>query len=269
MDNTFPAVGAEVTLVFIGALLLLKTFARYKSKPAEFDSHLNHWEITVSDFILYCFIAIAGALFFQVISSFALKHTSIDSDSRLVLTAAGMDLGILSGVYVFHHFKEEQFPLFIHKGFKTLTSGLVTLLIALPLVFGVMFIWQAILNAFHIPIVKQEMVDLLMNSKFPFARNTLILVAVIAAPCAEESIFRAGLFRYLRTRAPRWVALLIPALLFAAAHGSLTYFPPLVVLGIVFALAYEQTGTIGTTIVAHALFNLNSILMVIGGVGGS
>ena len=37
---------------------------------------------------------------------------------------------------------------------------------------------------------------------------------------------------------------------------------PLVALAVVFCLAYERTGMIGTTIVAHALFNLNTMLLV-------
>ena len=103
----------------------------------------------------------------------------------------------------------------------------------------------------------------------------------------EEIVFRAGLFRYLRTLLPRlsaqiqeqapgetpWFgrrvarvsALVLPAALFGAAHGSLTFFPPLLALGIVFSLAYERTGRIGTTIVAHCLFNLNTILLVFSG----
>ena len=36
-----------------------------------------------------------------------------------------------------------------------------------------------------------------------------------------------------------------------------------------FRLAYERTGRIGTTVVAHCLFNLNTIAMVLLGLGNS
>ena len=267
MENTLPIVGAEIALVLSGIYLLITTFITWRKSSATVEPKVQEWNILKSDFVLYGFLAIANALFFQLSASFVLKHTALNSDCRLILSAAAMDLGILGGVYIFHQFKNDPFPKFNLSFLKTLISGFKTVLIALPLVFLVMFVWQAVLNALHIPIVKQEMVDLLLNSNDSLTRSTLILVAVLAAPMAEEVIFRAGLFRFLRTRTPRWVALLIPAALFAAAHGSLTYFPPLVILGIVFALAYEKTGNIGTTIIAHALFNLNSILMVLGGVG--
>ena len=37
---------------------------------------------------------------------------------------------------------------------------------------------------------------------------------------------------------------------------------PLVVLAVAFSLAYERTGHIGTAIVAHALFNLNTVILI-------
>jgi membrane protease YdiL (CAAX protease family) len=40
----------------------------------------------------------------------------------------------------------------------------------------------------------------------------------------------------------------------------------LVALGIIFSLAYERTGRIGTTIIAHGLFNLNTIILILCGV---
>jgi membrane protease YdiL (CAAX protease family) len=61
--------------------------------------------------------------------------------------------------------------------------------------------------------------------------------------------------------------------LFASLHVNwrtwegLTSFVPLVLLAIMFSLAYERTGNIGTPIVAHALFNLNTIVLIFSGVG--
>ena len=58
----------------------------------------------------------------------------------------------------------------------------------------------------------------------------------------------------------------MPALLFGALHANLSSFVPLVALGLIFSLAYERTGRIGTTIVAHGLFNLNTIVLILCGV---
>ena len=53
--------------------------------------------------------------------------------------------------------------------------------------------------------------------------------------------------------------------LFGAAHANWASFVPLAVLGVVLALAYEATGDIRVPIVAHGLFNLNTILIVLSG----
>jgi membrane protease YdiL (CAAX protease family) len=123
-----------------------------------------------------------------------------------------------------------------------------------------------------LPIEGQDVVGLFVNAHSIAAKATLFVLAVCVAPVTEELVFRAGLFRYLRTRFPRRVSLLGPALIFGALHvdwkslDGLAAFAPLTVLGMILSLAYERTGRIGTAIVAHALFNLNTILLLLAGV---
>jgi hypothetical protein len=71
---------------------------------------------------------------------------------------------------------------------------------------------------------------------------------------------------WLGSPLPRWAILLIPALLFAALHANLASFPQLCVLGIGFSLAYERSGNIAVPMLAHALFNLNTIALLLAGV---
>ena len=149
-----------------------------------------------------------------------------------------------------------------------LRSGLVTFLIALPLVDGTSFAWDYFLTKTGLPTERQDMVDILQNTGSPGVKIALILVATLLVPVTEEVLFRGGLFRYFRTRVPRWAAILVTSLLFGALHvswgdhmGGLPSLAPLTVLAVVFCLAYERTGSIGTTIVAHALFNLNTFVL--------
>jgi membrane protease YdiL (CAAX protease family) len=117
-------------------------------------------------------------------------------------------------------------------------------------------------------------VSILANTGSAALRWLFVAVATILVPAAEELLFRAGLFRYLRTRVPRWAAIGFTSVLFGALHvawgdhmAGLPSLLPLIVLAVVFCLAYERTGTIGTTIVAHACFNLNTMLLVVTGMG--
>jgi membrane protease YdiL (CAAX protease family) len=94
----------------------------------------------------------------------------------------------------------------------------------------------------------------------------MFVVACVLAPMMEELLFRAGLYRFCRQRLGRVAALLISGTLFGAIHANWAGFLPLSVLGVMLALVYEATGSIRVSIVAHAFFNLNSILMILSGI---
>ena len=129
------------------------------------------------------------------------------------------------------------------------------------------------MKALDLPTERQSLIAMFANADSPLLLAIMISLAVVVAPLTEELVFRAGLFRYLRSRIPRWLALSVSALLFASLHVNwstlegLTSFVPLAVLAVMFSLGYERTGKIGTAIVAHALFNLNTIVLIFSGVG--
>jgi hypothetical protein len=108
----------------------------------------------------------------------------------------------------------------------------------------------------------------LAQAKSPALVAFVIALALVLAPVAEELVFRVGIFRFLRARAPGWVAYVVSAGLFAALHGNWFGSLPLFILGLVFAASYERTGRIAVPMLAHALFNLNTLLLVLSGVGG-
>lgn len=157
---------------------------------------------------------------------------------------------------------------------RPVLAGLVTFLIALPLIGGLGFAWKWILDQLGYSTSEQEMVDLFRNADDPALLALMIGLAAVLAPVTEELTFRAGLFRYLRTRVPRWIALLAPALLFALLHvnwqtlAGLNSVVPLVALAVFFAVAYERTGRIAVPMIAHALFNLHTIVLVMAGFTG-
>lgn len=130
---------------------------------------------------------------------------------------------------------------------------------------GVGFAWKTLLEAAGVSVNEQDMVGLFRNTDDPLLFSLLLILAIVIAPITEELLFRAGLFRYLRTRIPRSLALLAPAFLFAILHGNLVTLAPLLALGMVFSLAYERTGSVVVPIVAHALFNLNTVLLIMAG----
>jgi membrane protease YdiL (CAAX protease family) len=86
-------------------------------------------------------------------------------------------------------------------------------------------------------------------------RIIIIILAVTIAPIAEELMFRFFIYGVLRRYFGCFVGLTFNALLFAAVHGHLPSFAPLLVLGACFTLAYEWSGSILVSMSMHALFN--------------
>jgi len=287
----------EIVFVVTGLVLLGRHVISAKARKAaalartRADTALL-WGISSADFLLFIFCVITGGLLTQLICAPLLHRIGIDISPEGDRTAATLILGgtfhggMLAGVAFFRLAlrPEEKAASNGHeptdgerstrqvasrRQCSCLKKGSATLLIALPLVGATALAWQGLLRLFGIEIQEQDIVGLFIETDSPLMLGGMALLAIVVAPVTEELIFRAGLFRYLRTRAPRWLALALPALLFAAMHANLASFAPLAVLGLVFALAYERSGTIAVPILAHALFNLNTIAMLLGGLGGT
>lgn len=262
----------ELGLLAIGLFLLwrhvLRPSARVRIRATL--SPLPAWAIPLSEFFLFLLVVAMGGFLGSALAGFFLG-ASPAADTRAVLVSAGFQLGLLAGVAAYHCGVARR-PLRFAVTRADLTAGGITFLIALPLVTGATFASVYLLKACGLPAEKQELVDLFLHAKSPVVVIALIALATLVAPVAEELLFRAGFFRYLRTRIPHWAALLLPGALFGFLHvnwvnlDGLASLLPLVVLAVIFSLAYERTGRIGTAIVAHALFNLHTVVLIFAGV---
>jgi membrane protease YdiL (CAAX protease family) len=83
----------------------------------------------------------------------------------------------------------------------------------------------------------------------------LVIAGAIAAPIAEEFLFRGLLYRYLRARRSLWVAILVSSIVFAFAHFVPVLIPVLIVFGIAEALVAERYDSLYPSIALHALNN--------------
>jgi uncharacterized protein len=86
-------------------------------------------------------------------------------------------------------------------------------------------------------------------------------MVICIAPIAEEFFFRGFFYRALRSRFSILGAAALDGLLFGVIHydfsgaDALLILPPLAVLGFIFCLVYERTGSIYPTIALHSLNN--------------
>lgn len=85
----------------------------------------------------------------------------------------------------------------------------------------------------------------------------MLLLGGVIAPIGEELLFRGILFPWLR----RWglpLSVILSALAFGLFHGFNIVFVTAAILGAMFALLYEWSGSLWPPIIAHAANNLFS-----------
>jgi membrane protease YdiL (CAAX protease family) len=87
------------------------------------------------------------------------------------------------------------------------------------------------------------------------------VMVVCVAPAAEEFFFRGFFYKALRSRFRVAAAAVIDGIFFGVIHydfsgaDALLIVPPLAVLGFIFCLVYEQTGSLYPVIALHAINN--------------
>ncbi len=239
--------------------------------------------LRASELFLAAAFGFGGAFMVQqIVALAAARYFPPPSDGTLgffhVLVGGGFQIGLLAGLAHawFWHLRPERRarilppvePCLPHASTSPrliLRGGFVTFLIALTVVGPTSLLWQGLLDRLGIDTKPQDMITLFSQTGDTVALVCMIVLAVVVAPLTEEIAFRAGLFRWLRTRTFRGVALFGQAIVFAAIHGNLAVLMPLAVLAVVLALGYEHYGHPAVPIIAHALFNLNTIALILAG----
>jgi membrane protease YdiL (CAAX protease family) len=266
------AICLELFLMLAGLVLLWRTSLSAEARARPPVRHLTVWAVSWVDFLMFLWYIVLCAFLFQTGAVYLLRKAGPLSQEGQVLAGLAFQLGVLAGCAAFRYLRPPR-PTFDYfdpapEAAQRLpfAAGLTTFLIALPLLGGTAFAWQSLLRLLGMDVRPQSLVNVFAESESPGFSALLIFFAVVVAPVTEELVFRRGFFRFARQHLPRWAALLLPALIFAALHQNLASFAPLVVLAVVFSLAYERTGNIAVTMIAHGIFNLNSVILIYAGV---
>ena len=92
----------------------------------------------------------------------------------------------------------------------------------------------------------------------------IFILAVIVAPLVEEVMFRGALYSWLRARLGIAFSIIISSVVFAAIHpqGAIGLVP-LSCIGASLALLREWRGNLVAPIIAHACFNMGTLILVL------
>jgi CAAX protease family protein len=211
--------------------------------------------------VFFLLIYVAPALFELVIGG---KSTEKASDAALIVVIA-MNFVVLAAVI----------PLLSATGRNRLADygieaqgwpseiryGGLGYLVATPIVVALIMAMSGIRG----PQTEHPFLKLLGNASSGEIAG-VTLAAAVAAPLTEELIFRVVFQGLLESLVPAWVAVLLPALAFAAMHGrydAIPLFPLALVLGILYHVRRSYIAVVTT----HALFNATFLLLALQGRG--
>ncbi len=233
------------------------------------------WQIGWLDFGLFIWVMICGILIAQFIAPLFVHESDSPETSPEVWTIiAGsfiMHLGIIFAFFLYRYLQPHLFRQTINAQemsfIRAMTKGLYFFLASFPLVWLAGLLWILILKflinaGWGISLEPQSLINIFENQNSYSSLFLLFILAIIIAPLAEELVFRAIVYRFIKNRAPAFLAMLLSSILFSLLHMNVVSFFSLVIVGISLCLAYEMSGNIMVPVFFHSAFNLNSIILI-------
>jgi membrane protease YdiL (CAAX protease family) len=212
---------------------------------------------------------------------------------RLVIGTLYINLGIIVCFLLGNHFLRENGLRLVGLSPNQLGAGLrlgvIALAIVLPLVYLTSMAVDQINTWLKLPNPEAHtLLTMLDESRTPSRIALIYLLAAVVVPVAEEILFRG----YLQTLVvrffgwasahnrpsptgilplntppvnirTRWIAIIITSGLFALAHATPAFMPPLFVLSLALGYLYESTGNLWSNIILHACFNASQMTIVL------
>ena len=282
----------EIALLIFGGYQLVRTFGTHSGRTAFFSAGgLPPWSLGGLEVaLLVVLIFLCGAFGQSLVAKLTAARLHASSDR------AGLEIAVfgfafhslaLLGWPVFYQLRQRFFAQDLPAGSplppdapvppvasapasrqswpQVFQAAGLTLAMALPLVAASSFLWTNFLHAVGLPDQPQDLIAIFGNGHSRVVLAGMLLVACVVAPVNEELIFRGAIFRSLRQRFGRVVALVFSGVFFGAIHGNWAGLLPLAILGAALAMAYERTGDLRVSIVTHGLFNLNTVLCLLAG----
>lgn len=272
----------EITLLLTGAGLALWLATNRLQRQRWLETHaLTYWSVTLPEFLFFAALVFAVGFLGQTLVHTFLGPMIAQSPDKAGLEVfaygAGLHGGVLLGCLLFPVLRRSLYAdygatptysprvAFRPEWTTVFRYAAGTLLVALPLLTVLSVGWTELLRLFGLPDEPQDLIARFSETKSGLVIAGMLLVACVLAPLSEELMFRAGLYRFVRQKIGRLPALLISSVCFGILHGNWAGFLPLATLGMLLALVYEATGSLRVIVIAHGLFNLNTIFIVLSG----
>lgn len=222
----------------------------------------------LGDAALGWFLAQVGGL---IVGSFVLTANDVDDFDQLslawvALAQLGLWLGLLGVPLVASRLKgrgpvdDYGLRIRLRDVGVGLGAGALTQLLLIPLLYVPIF-WLTDLDASDLEDPARGLTD---RATDPFGVAMLVLIVGIGAPIVEEIFYRGLVQRSIERRFGVWPGIVGSAVVFGASHFQLLQLPALLLFGVVLGLLAHRTGRLGAPIAAHVLFNLITVVALVG-----
>ncbi|MCC5804828.1 MAG: CPBP family intramembrane metalloprotease [Opitutales bacterium] len=276
-DSVPPALAVYAAILFFAGLGALVSFLiwNFTRRDKPFPG-VSVWHIRLPDFLTFIFAlllcVIAVGLFLHAFTPRGEDGERTDPSAGMAILSGFLMQGGFLAVFIvfraqFSDWRERPLSLEPKPLLTAGQLGIFALLAAWPVVTLFSAAWLFLISwlrglGLDIELAPQAPVEMFQEAENVLHIVGLSILAVVMAPVAEEYVFRAGIFRYLRGHMALPAAAVLNGLLFGLIHFNIQSFLPLAVLGALLCLSYEWTGDIKVPIFFHAAFNLNSVVMI-------
>lgn len=132
----------------------------------------------------------------------------------------------------------------------------------LMLFIGVTVLTILLIKIYPFEIKPQAVTEVFYKAKTVPQMILIFFIVSVFAPISEELYFRGFLYPAMQRRLGRLAALIVANSIFGLMHLDLFRFIPITLGGIWLTHLYEKTGSLYTSITAHAVWNTMMIILV-------
>ncbi len=268
-----PQIALYSTLLFFAGLFGLgrEIYLRLKSKKTTPPPALEAWNLRPIDFALItCFTFLTMILVSGVAAQtylWASGHETFPERTSFIINGFPMHITFILCMWAVYKFVgKTNLPPSNPNKLKSvfaLPYGFYFYITLIPIVTVLTFGWQKVLVLIGLPAEQQDLVKMVAEMDSPLLISIMALLAIVVVPISEELVFRGFIFRSLLKHTSYTWAAIISSFFFAAIHVNWFSFLPLWLLGFWLCRSYKKTGNLLVPIFIHAIFNGNTLLVLL------
>ena len=256
---------SQATLLLIGAIAWIVALRKNRvHRWLDAPDRLPPWLISGSDFLLFGLLLVVFLSLGPVLAMrlFDIQVSSEPTVRDTLIQGFSFQLSGLAACLLFRVHPHGNPPPGTGFHLSAISVGVKSFIYVIPVFTALAALSYWVIEALGFDAAPQDLIESFRAAKSLGEVALLIVLAVFIAPVTEELVFRAGLFRFFQARIPTMWAMGISSILFGLLHQNAMSFLPLVMLGCVFCALFQKTGRLASSIALHALFNLNSVLVI-------